>query len=193
MPKAFVERRQPRRFRFLYMGLESFIQRFILKMPEHGAASPPPPGPGPGKIDTPSDERSAPWRCGVPRLDEQYETLFRLVKQFQGRIKAGADPTALGEALNILEAHMEGHLALEEAYLEHVEFPGLAAHRNRHQTFLHQLQLFRQRLASGDRSAGLELSQVLYAWIKVHVLKEDPLWGEHAKARRRRRALADIS
>lgn len=190
MPKAFVERRQPRRFRILYMGLESFIQRFILKAP---AGNAPHPAPEPGKIDPPSEERAAPWRCGVPRLDEQYEILFRLVKQFQARIKAGADPVALGEALNVLEAHLEGHLALEEAYLEHIEFPGLAHHRSRHQTFRQQLQVFRQRLASGDRGAGLELSQVLYAWIKVHVLKEDPLWGEHAKARRRRRALADIS
>ncbi|MBI1752434.1 MAG: hemerythrin family protein [Acidobacteria bacterium] len=193
MPKAFVERRQPRRFRILYMGLESFIQRFILKAPEHGAAPPPSPGPGPGKADPSSEERSAPWRCGVARLDEQYEALFRLVKQFQAKLKAGADAATLGEALNTLEAHLEGHLALEEAYLEHIDFPGLASHRSLHQTFRHQLQLFRQRLAGGDRGAGLELSQVLYAWIKVHVLKEDPLWSEHAKARRRRRALADIS
>ncbi|WLT30138.1 bacteriohemerythrin [Geothrix sp. PMB-07] len=173
------------------MGLQAFIQRFFLKEPQDAAARPA--GLNSSKIHSPSGERSTPWRCGVTRLDEQYEILFRLVKQFQALIKAGADTVGMDAALKTLEVHLEGHLALEEAYLEHIEFPGLANHRNLHQTFRHQLQLFQQRIASGDRSAGLELSQVLYAWIKVHVLKEDPLWGEHAKARRRRKALADIS
>lgn len=191
MPEAFVERRRPRRFRILYMGMETFFQRYILK--RWADSTPPPSDSNPGTAAAPLGERSAPWRCGVTRLDDQYELLFRLIKQFQALIKTGADTGAMVKALETLDVHLEGHLALEEAYLEHIDFPGLANHRNRHQTFRHQLQLFQQRIAGGDRGAGLELSQLLYAWIKMHVLKEDPLWSEHAKARRRRRALADIS
>jgi hemerythrin len=32
----------------------------------------------------------------------------------------------------------------------------------------------------------LELSQLLYAWMRVHVLKEDAVWSDFAKSRRRR-------
>jgi hemerythrin len=32
----------------------------------------------------------------------------------------------------------------------------------------------------------LELSQVLFAWLRVHVMKEDSVWSEFAKSRRRR-------
>ena len=132
-----------------------------------------------------SSEKPLPWKCGVPRLDEQYEALFKVIRRFQGALKSRAESGVTEEALSSLVSHVEGHLALEESYLNQIAFPGLAEHRAVHQVFQHQLQEFRRRIVDRDPSAALELSQQLFAWLRVHVVKEDSVWSEYAKARRR--------
>lgn len=184
MPEAFQERRRPRPFRIVHISLKAFLERFILLRK--------------GRPDVPpieaclsqasassSSEKPLPWKCGVPRLDEQYEALFKVIRQFQGALKSRAESGVTEEALSTLVSHVEGHLALEESYLNQIAFPGLTEHRALHQVFTHQLQEFRRRIADRDPSAALELSQRLLVWLRVHVLKEDAVWSEYAKARRR--------
>jgi len=180
VPAAFTERRHPRRFRILHISMNAFLDRFILH--REGEAV----GPAERQPSAPSGEKSTPWKSGVTRLDEQYDELFRLVRQFQAAMKASLAADALAESLAPLVIHVEGHLALEEAYLEHIAFPATIEHKSAHRAFQHQLHSFHQRLLAGDQNAGLELSQLLYAWVRTHVLKEDPIWSAHAKARRRR-------
>lgn len=182
MPEAFQERRQQRPFRILYTPMDSFLKRFILRA-EGGPAVPADRRP----VQAPAlpSEKPIPWKCGVPRLDEQNEALFKAIRQYQAALKSGAGSDAMEEALALLESHAEGRLALEDAYMDYIHFPGLAEHRQGHQAFQHQLHAYRGRIAAGDPSAGLELSQFLYAWMREHVLKEDSTWSEYAKARRR--------
>jgi hemerythrin len=180
----FQERRRPRRFRIVHISLEAFVKRFILR--QKGASLPATGEDHPVPASLSSSEKSIPWKCGVTPLDEQYELLFKAIRKFQGALKSGAQPSVIQASLNSLACQVEGHLALEEAYLEHIGFPGLAAHRPGHKAFRHQLQAFHDRLAEGDTTAGLELSQVLFAWLRVHVMKEDSVWSEFARSRRRR-------
>jgi hemerythrin-like metal-binding protein len=185
VPEPFQERRQPRRFRILYISLEGFLQRFVLRN-KVGAQVPPSPSEARRPQTAAPSEKSIPWKCGVTQLDEQNEALFNAIRRYQGALKSG-DVHATEEVLAFLEDHMAGHLALEESYMEHIHFPDLAGHRQGHRAFEHQVHAFRNRIAGGDQGVGLELSQLLYAWMREHVLKEDPVWSEFAKANRRRR------
>ena len=183
MPAAFQERRQPRSFRILYMPFHVFVQRIVLHQENASVAPPETPS-----TTTPasSSEKLASWKCGVPKLDDPNEALFKAIRQYQAAFKAGAGLGATEAVLAFLEGHVDGHLPLEEVYLEHIHFPGLAEHRQGHQAFQHQIHAIRDRVANGDANAGLELSQVLYAWMREHILKEDAVWCAFAKARRRR-------
>ncbi len=184
MPEAFNERRRPRPFRIVHISLKAFLERFILR--RKGGTDVPPVEGCPSQASASSaSEKPLPWKCGVPRLDEQYEALFKVIRQSQGALKSRAESGVTEEALSSLVSHLEGHLALEESYLNQIAFPGLAEHRAVHQAFQHQLQEFRRRIADRDPSAALELSQQLFAWLRVHVVKEDSVWSEFAKARRR--------
>lgn len=189
MSEGFVERRRPRRFRIVYMSLKAFLDRIILKREALAAVpakeNPPVPEPSSAGEKHPPGDHHHRWKCGVPKLDEQYEEMFRIVRKNQSALKAGTEPDALEEALASLASHLEGHLPMEEAYLNQIAFPGLVEHRRLHQAFLQQVQAFRLRIAERDPQAGLELSQLLFAWIRVHVGKEDPVWSEFARARRR--------
>jgi hemerythrin-like metal-binding protein len=164
--------------------MKAFLERFILRktaaqdvLPLVGSSS-----------QTPATaiEKTIQHTCGVPKLDEQNEALFNVIRIFQGCLKSGTESDAMKAALASLGGHVENHLALEEAYLEHISFPGLAEHRSEHQSFRQQLQAIHNRITDGDTAAGLELSQLLFAWLRVHVGREDPVWSEFARARHRR-------
>jgi hemerythrin-like metal-binding protein len=162
--------------------LEAFVQRFILRR-EVAAVVPPLADGSATEAAAPVLDKTIRWKCGVPRLDEQYEALFKVIRQFQRDLKEGAKPDVMKETLAALEHHVEGHLAEEEAYLEFIHFPDMAAHRLGHQAFRHQIGALQQRILAGDPSAGLELSRLLFTWMRLHVLKEDSLWNEFAKSR----------
>ena len=178
MPEVFQERRQQRPFRIIYIPLDAFVERFILQRKGAEAVSPaaepliPPPSPS---------EKAAPWKCGVPQLDEHYEAVFKAIRQFQAAFKSGPDPAVMKRRLESLERSVEGHLALEEAYLEHLGFPGRNEHLLGHRAFRHQLQALSSRLMDGDPGAGMELSQLLFTWLKRHVMREDAAWVDYAK------------
>ncbi len=183
MPAAFQERRKPRSFRILYMPFQVFLRRFILRR-EAAAAE--------VLADTPSDPglrlggEKAPWKCGVARIDEPNEALFKAIRQYQAAFKTGAGTGATEEALAFVLGHVDTHLPFEEAFLEHIKYPDLAEHRRGHQVFQHQIHSIQNRVEKGDPSAGLELSQMLYAWMREHILKEDVVWCAFARARRKR-------
>lgn len=184
MPAPFQERRQPRSFRILYMPFDRFFRRFILKKEPAEVTASPEASSDPGLRS--NGEKVAAWKCGVARIDEPNEALFKAIRQYQAAFKAGAGPGATEDMLAFLEGHVDGHLPFEESFLEHIHFPGLAEHRLGHQAFQHQIHAIRDRALNADASAGLELSQVLFAWMREHVMKEDAVWCEFAKARRKR-------
>lgn len=184
MSAAFPERRKPRSFRILYMPFDRFLRRFILKKEEAVVAATPdaPPDSGPRL----GGEKAAAWKCGVARIDEPNEALFMAIRQYQAAFKTGAGTGATEEALAFVLGHVDTHLPFEEAFLEHIKYPDLAEHRRGHQVFQHQIHAIQGRVANGDPSAGLELSQLLYGWMREHIMKEDVVWCAFAKARRKR-------
>jgi hemerythrin len=185
--EAFHERRQHRAFRILYISLDGFIQRFLQK--KRGI----PPAAGAGAATEaaipPRCVKGQVWKCGVTQLDEQNGHLFEAIRQYQADHKSVGDGATDG-VLAFLEVHMEGHLALEEAYLEQVRFPGLGEHRGAHRAFVNQLHSFSARRAAGDSDVSLELPRLLLAWMREHVLHKDAIWSEYARANRRRAAKA---
>jgi hemerythrin len=164
--------------------MESFLQRFILRTKAEPVASTA--EVRPMQDPAPNPERAISWKCGVTPLDEQNEALFKAIRRYQSALKSG-EAHATEEALSFLEQHVDGHLALEEAYMEHIHFPGLAEHRQGHRAFEQHIHAFHDRAEGGDPGVGLELSRLLYAWMREHVLKEDPVWSEFARLNRRRR------
>jgi hemerythrin len=184
VPAVFQERRQPRPFRIIHMPVGAFVDRFILKRPAEQA---PPKGKAvPDQAPDHHHEKATPWTCGIDALDEEYEALFRVIRQFQGALKSKAGSSHLEEVMAALADQVERQLTMEEAHLDRMGFPGRAEHLIQHQAFRYQIQAFHLRIASRDPQAGLELSQQLFAWLRVHVRKEDPVWSEYAKSRRRR-------
>ena len=115
VPEFPMERRQQRPFRILYMPLHDFLRRFVLRGKSDQVV--PSPKTRSAKASAPNPEKATPWKCGVARLDDGNQVLFKAIRQFQGALKAGAEPGAMDGAVTFLKDHTDRHLALEEAYM----------------------------------------------------------------------------
>lgn len=185
-----VDRMQDRRrhgfFRILYIPLNVFIERFILRRKATGPAPKRAPGiDGPPESDAVKVAAQS-WKSGVASIDEEQEALFNALRTLQAAIKAGAGAEGITNVLRFLERYTDEHFTLEESYLEHIHFAGAADHKRLHLCFREKVHPLNQRFYEGDASVGLELINLLHGWLKEHVRVEDAAWVEFAKARPRR-------
>jgi len=133
----------------------------------------------------PAKAESGIWKSGIARIDEQHQAMFDAIRNLQAAIRAGEGAQGIQEVVAFLERYTRDHFALEEAYMERLAFPDLAGHRREHQAFLLQVRAARDRAEAGDGTLALELTRLLYEWLRAHVLREDVAYRDFARARRR--------
>jgi hemerythrin len=104
---------------------------------------------------------------GIPQIDQQHQRLLAEV----GALLAGKP---LPESLDILREHFSDHFSDEEAWAEHVGYPGILAHRRAHLSFFDTFIRLRARWLKTQGAEELHaLVDALLMWVKEHVLKED--------------------
>lgn len=107
---------------------------------------------------------------GVEELDEQHRQLIRLINEAYAAVQRHDE-----RRLDILLAQMDDyarlHFATEEDYMVRCDYPDLADHRERHDTFSADVADFRK-----NRFERTNLSQIfvyLSRWLTTHILSED--------------------
>ena len=150
------------------------------------ATAPLAPEPGDGVLEGgPARTEGGVWKSGIARIDEQHQAMFDAIRNLQSAIRAGEGAKGIREVVAFLERYTRDHFALEEAYMERLAFPELAGHRREHQAFLLQVQAAKDRAEAGDGTLALELTRLLYEWLRAHVMREDVAYRDFARARRR--------
>ena len=176
-------------FGLLVTPVGDLLRRVFLRREgaELAAAPPAPEASGEEEIldGGPARAEAGIWKSGVPRIDEQHQAIFDAIRNFQAAIRAGAGAQGIQEVVDFLERYTRDHFALEEAYMEHLGFPELAGHRQEHRAFLMQVRAARERAEAGDGTLALELSRLLYEWLRRHVMHEDVAYRDFARNRRR--------
>ncbi|WNO09197.1 hemerythrin family protein [Teredinibacter sp. KSP-S5-2] len=98
--------------------------------------------------------------------DHQHQMLFELIDQ----INNSADEADVFERL---VAYAEHHFALEEAYMEKLNYPHKAQHIKAHNRFREELSEMVANQAFLDDSLRKSLSTFLSEWLKRHVFGID--------------------
>jgi hemerythrin len=91
-----------------------------------------------------------------------------------------ASPEAVWESLRFLQQHTVSHFQYEEALMEDVGYPELAAHKQRHEDFLRQMGVLHERLeraGATPESLGGPVDTI-EAWVIEHVLDQDRSMAE---------------
>jgi hemerythrin len=122
---------------------------------------------------------------GVEEIDAQHRELFRRAYALVEALKAGRR-AEVGGLVEWLGQYAHEHFEAEEALMREVGYPGLAAHRDRHEEF--RLQL-RALVSEYERKGAtplvtLNLHNWLSDWLRLHVSSADVEIGRFVAGKR---------
>lgn len=107
-------------------------------------------------------------------MDEQHQTIFRLVNELHTAIFQKKARDVLGDIVQELIDYTERHFAEEENLMRRINFPGYAKHKETHDQLLRQVLDFERKFQAGDNSFSAEMFQFLVSdWLVRHILGMD--------------------
>jgi hemerythrin len=115
------------------------------------------------------------YATGIPRIDEQHKTIFRMAQDFRAALDDGAGGRVYGLLLDNLHGYCRGHFSVEERCMEEYRCPVAQTNKDAHAMFIEVLGGFRRRYdASGYRAADArELIDMVDQWLSGHICRID--------------------
>ncbi len=98
--------------------------------------------------------------------DVQHQVLFEILDLIR-------EPGADVEVLRRLQQYTEHHFAMEERYMELLDYPDREAHRRAHDRFRREISSLLQPGVKIDDQLGELVSTYLSEWLKLHVFGVD--------------------
>lgn len=109
------------------------------------------------------------FRLGLPGIDAEHEQFFEIMNRCAAAAKDGASPTAIQLLLQELSTYAAHHFSNEEAELDRVGYPELAAQRAEHARFTRELE----RIRALERPSVLAALSLARDWLLQHVTGTD--------------------
>lgn len=120
------------------------------------------------------------WSVGDPILDNDHRTLVALIRVL-GTGAAKADDRVASVVLMRLLQYAREHFEREEAHMERIGHPGLAAHRVLHEAMLSEVaEAAVNRSEFASASMGNSLYQHLVRWLTQHIMVHDMAYALHS-------------
>jgi hemerythrin-like metal-binding protein len=129
----------------------------------------------------PSIEWNPRYATGIAAIDYQHKTLVEHIGKLQQALEAERIQEEAAGLMEFLVRYVDEHFTLEEAYMEHIGYPGLAEHRDLHGRLRIRVQALADKVARGAPGTGMELSLLLFGWLRDHILHDDFMYVEHAR------------
>jgi hemerythrin-like metal-binding protein len=123
------------------------------------------------------------YAVNVKRCDEQHQKLFSLLNGLHQAMSVGQGRAILAPLVQELDAYTDTHFKAEETLMEQTTYPALAAHRGQHQTFIAQVQKFKQSLATEAGAPTVEVASFLMDWLSKHIKQTDRQYSSHLNAK----------
>ncbi|MDD2852222.1 MAG: bacteriohemerythrin [Desulfuromonadaceae bacterium] len=118
---------------------------------------------------------------GISEFDEHHRHLLLLVNMTYDGFTHGASHDEIGAVLNELARYTEYHFTAEEHWMEMIQYPRLAEHKEEHRLFSQRVENFHNEFLDGNAALPLNVLQFLTSWLIDHILKSDTAYGNFAK------------
>ena len=107
---------------------------------------------------------------GHHEVDAQHASLLAELERLRT-----VGPESVRKSLRLVKQHMVSHFGYEETLMEEVDYPDLAAHKQRHGDGLRRLRVLQEQLErEGATSEKLSvLADAIQVWVAEHVFDED--------------------
>ena len=122
------------------------------------------------------------YRVGIEKIDQEHAKLFQIIADANEVIHAEFVHDKYDEIVRILtelQDYTKEHFRGEEAYMEKVAYPELAAQKKAHESFEEKLAEINLEQVDDNQQEYLEeLVDFLLKWLSVHILHMDRKIGE---------------
>jgi len=120
-------------------------------------------------------------RIGQEDVDRQHASLFDTVNRLHDALRSNHSREVQGEILSFLKAYTIEHFGAEESLMRSQGYPGLAAHKAKHDDLVRQLKDLEERYAAGTMTLSIMTLHFLKDWLTSHILEEDLRIGEYLR------------
>lgn len=126
------------------------------------------------------------YELGVDLIDTQHKELFARVEVFMQKVRQAEDwdkkIAQVNETLEFMKVYVVEHFRDEEAYQQHIGYPGFEKHKKLHESMVQYVLDTCSEYESKGFSEQLiqQFSGKLLAWLINHVASEDQQIAEFA-------------
>jgi hemerythrin len=121
----------------------------------------------------------------IPPIDAQHKRLFDLLNRLHDAIVAKeCNRDTIANTIEQLIRYTKTHFALEERFLESMQYPELAKHKLKHEALTIQVEKLQQEFATGKTAIASELMNFMLAWLTDHILHTDKRYAAFLKGER---------
>lgn len=110
---------------------------------------------------------------GNSTLDDDHKAFFDIARMLSEASGAEDSDIIIDSALSILEEYVGGHFLREERALRAVNYPRLADHVLKHESFRTRVRAIADLYHQGTKSAADGLPEIVADWLRAHILSED--------------------
>lgn len=122
------------------------------------------------------------FALNLPEIDAQHQVLFGLIDQLWTAIVARSGRDDQLRLIGDLEDYAAQHFKEEELFMRANGFPGLAAHKAAHETYVRRIASERASIVSGSPTLSLDLLRFLQDWLVEHIMASDREYARHYEA-----------
>ncbi|WP_319763757.1 bacteriohemerythrin [Maridesulfovibrio sp.] len=110
---------------------------------------------------------------GIKELDKQHKELIGLVNDFLDAYGKGESAGAVDKILKQLKEYAVYHFNAEEKYMEEIEYPHLAEHRQLHAALKNSVKSMQSARFHLEEVSAEEIKALLSKWLIEHILRVD--------------------
>ena len=182
------ERRAHKHLRILFMGMEAFWQRVILGrkvQPIEECLLPLPQKVTPPEAPPARTQWDSRLATGIPEVDHQNKEFREAFQRLTQSMKSKQGSLVAQDVMTFLTHYAQTHFSREEAYMLRIGYPDRTGHCAEHARFQHHILDLQNRMNRQDPTAPLELSTLLFTWLRDHIMKDDFTYVAFARENRK--------
>jgi hemerythrin len=112
---------------------------------------------------------------GEDHIDDQHKRLLLQINKIIEAVDLGATSQEVREAISFFDKYTEEHFSYEEDYMGKYNYPDLEEHKKKHQDFIKNNLIFKEKLNNGVSPTELikDIEVYIGQWWMKHIGKED--------------------
>jgi hemerythrin len=131
------------------------------------------------------------YSVGIPLIDDQHKHLIALTNELYACCIGGTEEVqaCFRDAIRGAVDYVKYHFTAEEKMLENVQYPGIAAHKKEHESFVIKILADARDFEEGKKFVPNIFVRYLRDWILAHIAVEDKKYAEYIMELKRQNAL----